>query len=86
MNKLEEMKKLFKLREKREEEYERVKEEFRKVLGKPSIHLIIEIPEGCEDMADEFLKLEKDEEFKSKIKKLVEENLKQKKIYSKSGN
>lgn len=77
--KLEGMKKLFKLREKREEEYERTKEEFKKVLGKPYIRLNIEIPKGYEDMTDEFLELEGDEKFKGKVEKLVERQLKQKK-------
>lgn len=77
--KLEEAKKLFKLREKREEEYEKTKEEFRKALGKPSIHFDIEIPKGYEDMTDDFLELEGDERFKGKIEKLVERQLKQKK-------
>jgi len=73
---LEKLKKLFKLREKREKEYERAKEEFEKALGKPSIHFKIEIPEGYEDMTSEFLELESDEKFKGKIEKLVKKQLK----------
>ena len=70
------LKKLFKLREKREKEYEKAKEKFEKALGKPSIHFKIEIPEGYEDMTSEFLELEKDEEFKGKIERLVKRQLK----------
>ncbi len=74
---LEKMEEMIKLREKREKEYEKTKEEFEKVLGKPSIHFKIEIPEGYEDMTSEFLHLESDEKFKGKIRTLVKRQLKQ---------
>lgn len=73
---MEKIKKFFKLRKKREEEYEKAKEEFEKALGKPSIHFKVEIPKGYEDMVSQFMELEKDEKFKDKIEKLVEKRLK----------
>lgn len=69
------MKELFKLKEKRGEEYERAKEKFREALSKPRIHFDIEIPKGYEDMTDEFLQLEGDEAFKGKIENLVKRRL-----------
>lgn len=72
---MEKIKKFFKLRKKSEEEYEKAKEEFEKALGKPTIHFKVEIPKGYEDMASQFMKLERDEKFKGKIEKLVERTL-----------
>ncbi|MBO3841656.1 MAG: hypothetical protein FGF48_04500 [Candidatus Brockarchaeota archaeon] len=49
----------------------KTREEFRKALGKPSIHFGIEIPEGYGDMTGEFIQLEENEPFKNKVKELV---------------
>ena len=54
-----------------EEERKRVDD----ILSKPHITLRIEIPEGFEDMREEFMKLEDDKEFLSAVENLVKKTL-----------
>jgi len=58
------------------EEYEENKEEFEKVMGKPTIEISVELPEGCEDKKKEFLDLEEKEAFLKDVTKLVKRHLK----------
>ncbi len=63
-------------RKHRLKEYEEAKKEFEDVVGKPSISINIELPEGCEDMRESFKRLEDDKAFKKKVEKLVIRRLK----------
>lgn len=60
-------------------EYEEEKEVFERTLHRPCIVLKIELPEGCEEMKEEFIKLEKDETFLLHIKEFIEKILLEKK-------
>jgi len=59
--------------------YEEDKSRFERIMGKPKITISIELPEGCEALREEFLKLEKDETFQEEVKMLVEKHLKREK-------
>ena len=50
-------------RKKSLEEYEENIREFKKMMGKPEIRVSVELPEGYEDRKEEFLALEREEEF-----------------------
>ena len=56
-------------------EYEQEKREFEMAIGKPSITLKIEMPEGFEDQRNSFLNLETNGEFLDEVKDLVKKNL-----------
>lgn len=58
-----------------EAEYEEAKRKFEMVIGKPFIILKIEIPGGFENQSNEFLKLEKDEQFHEEVKDLIKKRL-----------
>ena len=58
-----------------EAEYEEAKRKFEMVIGKPFITLKLEIPEGFEELSNEFLKLEKDEQFHEEVRDLVKKRL-----------
>ncbi len=66
------------------EEYEKTKREFEMAIGTPFITLEVEIPEGFEDFRAEFLRLEKDEQFREEIKDLVKKRLILEKRYRKT--
>lgn len=59
--------------------YEEDKSTFERIMGKPKITVTIELPEGCEALREEFLKLEKDDVFQEEVKMLVERYLKEQK-------
>lgn len=59
--------------------YDETKEEFEKIIGRPTITLTLELPEDLRDLKEEFLSLEKDEEFLKAVEELTEKYLKQKK-------
>lgn len=56
--------------------YEEAKEEFERAMGKPSITITVELPEGLDELKAEFLSLEEDERFLGAVKRLVERRLK----------
>ena len=58
-----------------EAEYEEAKRKFEMVIGKPFITLKLEIPEGFEEFSNEFLKLEKDEQFHEEVRDLIKKRL-----------
>ncbi len=60
-------------------EYEENKEAFEKVMGRPSIEISVELPEGCEGQREDFLNLEKEDAFLKDVDKLVKKHLKKKK-------
>jgi len=57
--------------------YEEAKEEFEKIIGRPSIRLVVELPTSLEDVRDEFQELENDEEFLEALRRFVEDYLKE---------
>lgn len=52
-------------------------------IGKPFITIKVEIPEGFEDCRNEFLSLERDEQFQEEVKDLVKKRLIFEKRYGK---
>ncbi|HDN17981.1 MAG TPA: hypothetical protein ENF41_02870 [Candidatus Bathyarchaeota archaeon] len=64
-----------KAREKRmkriSERYEEEKRRIEEAIGRPRIHLRVELPEGYEDMEEEFKHLPEDEKFRKAVKKIV---------------
>ena len=56
---------------KSESEYDEAKRKFEMAMGKPFITIKVEIPIGFEDLPNEFLSLEKDEQFHEEVKDLV---------------
>jgi len=61
----------------RMEEYEEECKEFEKVMGKPKIKITVEIPEGMEDMREEFMNLEGEQRFKEEVEELVKKRLRE---------
>lgn len=59
------------------EQYEEECREFEKVMGKPKIEITVEIPEGMEDMREEFMSLEGEQRFKEEVEELVKKRLKE---------
>jgi hypothetical protein len=66
---------IFSRKRKPEVEYEEAKRKFEMVIGKPFITLKMEIPEGFEELSNEFLKLEKDEQFHEEVGDLIKKRL-----------
>jgi hypothetical protein len=60
---------------KSETEYEEAKRKFEMAMGKPFITLKLEIPSGFEELTNEFLKLEKDDQFREEAKDLIKKRL-----------
>jgi len=60
---------------KSESEYDEAKRKFEMAMGKPSITIKVEIPTGFEDLHNQFLSLEKDEQFHEEVKDLVKKRL-----------
>jgi hypothetical protein len=58
-----------------ESEYEEAKRKFEMAMGTPFITLSLEIPAGCEEFNNEFLKLEKDQQFHEEVKDLIKKRL-----------
>jgi hypothetical protein len=58
-----------------ESEYEEAKRKFEMALGKPFISLKLEIPNGFDELYNEFLKLEKDDRFHEEVKDLIKKRL-----------
>ncbi|RJS78970.1 hypothetical protein CW711_03835 [Candidatus Bathyarchaeota archaeon] len=58
--------------------YEEAKEEFEKVIGRPTIRLAVELPPSLEDFKEEFQELEGDEEFMDALKRFLEKYLREK--------
>lgn len=58
-----------------ETEYEEAKRKFEMAMGKPFITLNLEIPLGFEGFSNEFLKLEKDYQFREEVKDLIKKRL-----------
>jgi hypothetical protein len=58
-----------------EPEYEEAKRKFEMVIGKPFITLKLEIPDGFEKQFNEFLKLEKDDQFHEEVRDLIKKRL-----------
>ena len=63
-------------RQKRVTEYEDIKRKFEKIIGRSSITITVGLPEGMEALREEFLCLEKDEEFLEAVERLAEKRLK----------
>lgn len=64
-----------------ETEYDEAKREFEMAIGKPFIHIKVEIPEGFEDLRAQFLSLEENEDFLMEVKDLIKKRL----VYEKRG-
>jgi hypothetical protein len=60
---------------KTESEYDEAKRKFEMAMGKPFITIKVEIPTVFEDLRNQFLSLEKDEQFHEEIKDLVKKRL-----------
>jgi len=58
-----------------ESEYEEAKRKFEMAMGTPFITLSLEIPAGFEKFNNEFLKLEKDQQFREEVKDLIKKRL-----------
>jgi hypothetical protein len=58
-----------------ESEYEEAKRKFEMAIGKPFITLKLEIPNGFEEFYNEFLKLEKDDQFHEEVRDLIKKRL-----------
>ena len=58
-----------------ESEYEEAKRKFEMAMGTPFITLSLEIPAGFEKFNNEFLKLEKDQQFHEEVKELIKKRL-----------
>lgn len=58
-----------------ESEYEEAKRKFEMAIGKPFITLKLEIPNGFEELSNEFLNLEKDDQFHEEVKDLIKKRL-----------
>jgi len=60
---------------KQESEYEEAKRKFEMAMGNPCITIRLEIPTGFEGFNNEFLKLEKDQQFHEEVKDLIKKRL-----------
>lgn len=60
---------------KAEGEYDEKKREFEMAIGKPFIHIKVEIPEGFEEQRAQFLSLENNQDFLNEIKDLIKKRL-----------
>ena len=58
-----------------ESEYEEAKRKFEMAIGKPFITLKVEIPNGFEELFNEFLKLENDDQFHEEVRDLIKKRL-----------
>lgn len=58
-----------------EADYEEAKREFEMAMGTPFITVRVEIPEGFEDLRQQFLNLEKNKDFLSEVKDLIKKRL-----------
>jgi len=58
-----------------ESEYEKAKRKFEMAMGNPFITLQLELPLGFEGFNNEFLKLEKDQQFHEEVKDLIKKRL-----------
>ena len=58
-----------------ESEYEEAKRKFEMALGKPFITLKLEIPNGFDELYNEFLKLETNDGFHEEVKDLIKKRL-----------
>ena len=58
-----------------ESEYEEAKRKFEMAIGTPFITLKLEIPDGFEELYNEFLKLEKYDQFHEEVKDLIKKRL-----------
>ena len=58
-----------------ESEYEKDKRKFEMAMGKPFITISLELPVGFEKFNNEFLKLEKDQQFHEEVKDLIKKRI-----------
>ena len=58
-----------------ESEYEEAKRKFEMAMGKPFITISLELPVGFEKFNNEFLKLEKDQQFHEEVKDLIKKRI-----------
>ena len=58
-----------------EADYEEAKREFEMAMGTPFITVRVEIPDGFEDLRQQFLNLEKNKDFLSEVKDLIKKRL-----------
>ncbi|RLI37281.1 hypothetical protein DRO55_01705 [Candidatus Bathyarchaeota archaeon] len=65
-------------RERNLTKYEEAKKDFERVIGRPSIEIVLELPPSMEDLKAEFQSLKDDEEFISEVVKLAERYLRSK--------
>jgi len=65
-------------RERNLTKYEEAKKDFERVIGRPSIEIVLELPPSMEDLKAEFQSLKDDEEFISEVAKLAERYLRSK--------
>ena len=69
---------------KSESEYDEEKRKIEMAMGKPFITIKVEIPKGFEDFYNQFLSLEKNEQFLEEVKDLVKKRLMLEKRHRKS--
>jgi len=69
---------------KSESEYDEEKRKIEMAMGKPFITIKVEIPKGFEGLYNQFLSLEKDEQFHEEVKDLVKKRLMLEKRHRKS--
>ena len=69
---------------KSESEYDEEKRKIEMAMGKPFITIKVEIPKGFEDFYNQFLSLEKNEQFHEEVKDLVKKRLMLEKRHRKS--
>ena len=75
-DKMTKVKKWIESRAKKSEcEYDEAKREFEMAMGRPFIHIKVEIPEGFEDHRAQFLCLENNLDFLNEIKDLIKKRL-----------
>ena len=55
--------------------YDKAKKDFEMALGKPFIEIKVELPEGFEDLRNQFLRLEEDEQFREEVRDLIKKRL-----------
>ena len=58
-----------------EGEYDEAKREFEMAMGKPFIHMKVELPEGFEEHRAQFLSLEDNQDFLNEVKDLIKKRL-----------
>lgn len=66
-------------KKKAEGEYDEAKREFEMAIGKPFIHIKVELPKGFEEQRAQFMSLEGDQDFINEVRDLIKKRLTYKK-------